>query len=318
MAGREGLIDTAVKTSRSGYLQRCLIKQLESLVVSYDLTVRDNDGSIVQFLYGEDGVDVMNSKFLDKFRFMERNHASIFGRSKPILDSGVIQIEPIEQAKKQIRREAKVIYAKDKAAGQERAKELAVLRFDPLLSQFHPQKHLGSVPEKLESALQKYLKKDSISKDVKNQGSHALSFKFPLIEPEDFKQMFYLKYMRTVAHPGENVGTIAAQSIGEPSTQMTLNTFHLAGHGAANMTLGIPRLKEILMTTPTNIKTPCMTVFFNDKNMTADKMSKFAKQFERIRLQEVVQEVKVAQSIEPAADGTQRRVYKLTLVFEDS
>jgi DNA-directed RNA polymerase I subunit RPA1 len=44
---------------------------------------------------------------------------------------------------------------------------------------------------------------------------------------------------------------------------MTLNTFHLAGHGAANMTLGIPRLKEILMTTPTNIKTPCMTVYFN-------------------------------------------------------
>jgi len=47
MAGREGLIDTAVKTSRSGYLQRCLIKQLESLMVSYDMTVRDNDGSIV-------------------------------------------------------------------------------------------------------------------------------------------------------------------------------------------------------------------------------------------------------------------------------
>jgi DNA-directed RNA polymerase I subunit RPA1 len=47
MAGREGLIDTAVKTSRSGYLQRCLIKQLESLIVNYDMTVRDNDGSIV-------------------------------------------------------------------------------------------------------------------------------------------------------------------------------------------------------------------------------------------------------------------------------
>ena len=64
--------------------------------------------------------------------------------------------------------------------------------------------------------------------------------------------MYYMKYLKSVAHPGENVGTIAAQSIGEPSTQMTLNTFHLAGHGGANMTLGIPRLKEILMTTPTN------------------------------------------------------------------
>lgn len=113
--------------------------------------------------------------------------------------------------------------------------------------------------------------------------------------------------MKSVAHPGENVGTIAAQSIGEPSTQMTLNTFHLAGHGAANMTLGIPRLKEILMTTPTNIKTPCMTVYFNPttvKDLSIEKMQKFAKSFERIRLQEVVSEIKVAQSIEKAPDGT--------------
>ena len=58
------------------------------------------------------------------------------------------------------------------------------------------------------------------------------------------------------------MGTVAAQSVGEPSTQMTLNTFHLAGHGGANMTLGIPRLKEILMTRPENIKTPMMTVDF--------------------------------------------------------
>jgi len=77
MAGREGLIDTAVKTSRSGYLQRCLIKQLESLIVNYDMTVRDNDGSIVQFLYGDDGVDVMNSKYLDRFGFLEQNFTSL-------------------------------------------------------------------------------------------------------------------------------------------------------------------------------------------------------------------------------------------------
>lgn len=47
MAGREGLIDTAVKTSRSGYLQRCLMKHLEGLKVAYDYTVRDADGSVV-------------------------------------------------------------------------------------------------------------------------------------------------------------------------------------------------------------------------------------------------------------------------------
>lgn len=66
MAGREGLIDTAVKTSRSGYLQRCLVKHLEGLSVHYDLTVRDSDKSIVQFRYGEDALEVMKSQFLKK------------------------------------------------------------------------------------------------------------------------------------------------------------------------------------------------------------------------------------------------------------
>jgi len=66
MAGREGLIDTAVKTSRSGYLQRCLMKHLESLKVEYDLTVRDSDGSIVQFLYGEDSLMANKNLFFNK------------------------------------------------------------------------------------------------------------------------------------------------------------------------------------------------------------------------------------------------------------
>lgn len=59
--------------------------------------------------------------------------------------------------------------------------------------------------------------------------------------------------MRSLVSPCEGVGIIAAQSIGEPSTQMTLNTFHLAGHGDINVTLGIPRLKEILMTASRDI-----------------------------------------------------------------
>lgn len=61
------LVDTAVKTSRSGYLQRCLIKNLECLKIGYDHTVRDADGSVVQFYYGEDGVDVHKTSFISKF-----------------------------------------------------------------------------------------------------------------------------------------------------------------------------------------------------------------------------------------------------------
>ena len=132
--------------------------------------------------------------------------------------------------------------------------------------------------------------------------------------------MYYLKYINSIVNPGENVGTIAGQSVGEPSTQMTLNTFHLAGHGAENMTLGIPRLKEILMTTPTNIKTPNMIVYFRkevlEKN-SKEKLEKFANKFKRLKLSDVTKELKVSQLIQSEGDGTFKRIYRIILTFEE-
>ena len=61
MGGREGLVDTAVRTAQSGYMQRRLINALQDLRVEYDGTVRDDRGTIVQFVYGEDGVDPARS-----------------------------------------------------------------------------------------------------------------------------------------------------------------------------------------------------------------------------------------------------------------
>jgi DNA-directed RNA polymerase subunit A' len=61
MGGREGLVDTAVRTSRSGYMQRRLINALEDLKIEYDGTVRNTAGTVIQFLYGEDGVDPTRS-----------------------------------------------------------------------------------------------------------------------------------------------------------------------------------------------------------------------------------------------------------------
>ena len=87
MAGREGLVDTAVKTSRSGYLQRCLIKHLEGLVVNYDLTVRDSDNSIIQFQYGEDSLSVEKTPFLtnDKqYPFLIENHSVITSNKQEV------------------------------------------------------------------------------------------------------------------------------------------------------------------------------------------------------------------------------------------
>jgi len=61
MAGREGLVDTAVRTSRSGYMQRRLINALENLKADYDRSVRDPADKIIQFEYGDDGIDPSKS-----------------------------------------------------------------------------------------------------------------------------------------------------------------------------------------------------------------------------------------------------------------
>ncbi len=61
-------------------------------------------------------------------------------------------------------------------------------------------------------------------------------------------------------HAGSTVGAFGAQSIGEPGTQMTLKTFHFAGVASMNVTLGVPRIKEIINAAK-NISTPIITVY---------------------------------------------------------
>ena len=67
MGGREGLIDTAVKTSETGYIQRRLVKAMETVMARYDTTVRNSRGCVMQFLYGEDGMDAqrIEKQFFD-------------------------------------------------------------------------------------------------------------------------------------------------------------------------------------------------------------------------------------------------------------
>lgn len=119
--------------------------------------------------------------------------------------------------------------------------------------------------EAFQKSLQAFLDTNPPSLQAKggNIGDEAAANLFPsksLGEASDgslkeaFELLMWVKYMRCLAAPGETVGSIAAQSVGEPSTQMTLNTFHLAGHGGANVTLGIPRLREIIMTAAKTLK----------------------------------------------------------------
>jgi len=84
------------------------------------------------------------------------------------------------------------------------------------------------------------------------------------VSKAQFLDMMALKFNQCLVDPGEAVGLLAAQGVGEPSTQMTLNTFHFAGHGAKNVTLGIPRLRELVMTAAKDNNTPIMECNVND------------------------------------------------------
>lgn len=106
MAGRQGLIDTAVKTSRSGYLQRCLMKHLETLKVEYDYTVRDCDGSIVQFFYGEDSLDPAKQKFFEKLDFLKNNFETLKTKYKYNQMKNSIKFDKIQEFKENMLQES--------------------------------------------------------------------------------------------------------------------------------------------------------------------------------------------------------------------
>lgn len=139
MAGREGLIDTAVKTSRSGYLQRCLIKGMEGLRVEYDSSVRDSDGTMVQFLYGEDALDVTKQTHLKDFKFLAENYMSLAAqldirdKFSKISDTGA-------------RTHQKAAMKKIKKTGR-------VDAMDPALALFNPGSNIGSTSEHFAEAL---------------------------------------------------------------------------------------------------------------------------------------------------------------------
>jgi len=278
MAGREGLVDTAVKTSRSGYLQRCLVKHLESLKVCYDLTVRDSDGAVVQFLYGEDGADVTRASYLFNFKALQPNAQFIkgtldkklqtlmhLGSTGRLVDAAAApayiaareaeSVGNLKRAAKGLERLLAENGELDEAARSYLEAAARRLRaggagepLDPSSSVLSPAHFFGSTSERHEQELKRFLEgqltKGSISKE----------------DAKAFTRCMQLKFMQCLAQPGEAVGVIAAQSMGEPSTQMTLNTFHLAGHGGANVTLGIPRLREIVQTASKSCSTPLMQV----------------------------------------------------------
>jgi DNA-directed RNA polymerase I subunit RPA1 len=133
-----------------------------------------------------------------------------------------------------------------------------------------------------------------------------------ILTKKSFGNMMNMKYLKSVVDPGEAVGIVAGQSIGEPSTQMTLNTFHLAGHSAKNVTLGIPRLREIVMTASAHIMTPTMTLILNEE-LSKEHSEKFAKAISKLSIAEVTDKVQIRERITSGA--TKAKVYDIEITF---
>lgn len=302
MAGREGLIDTAVKTSRSGYLQRCVIKGMEGLTVAYDTTVRDADGSMIQFLYGEDGLDVTKQKYLNDFSFILENVTSQAAQLKYDPSVGDRLGQHREVIAKYMKKALKHVKAHDPKAQ------------DPLSSMFNPATTAFATSETFYQAMTSYLKenKDGLVRDKSDKKKLALSR--VSLNRKNAEMLFAMKYLRSLVEPGEAVGIVAGQSVGEPSTQMTLNTFHLAGHSAKNVTLGIPRLREILMTASDKISTPAMSLYPIDEMSTADAET-FAKSISVLPLGYVLDSISVEEKVGRGKMYGSAKVYRVDLRF---
>jgi DNA-directed RNA polymerase subunit A' len=214
MGGREGLVDTAVRTQQSGYMQRRLINALEHLRVEYDGTVRNSIGDIVQFQYGEDGVDPAKSD-----HGMAVNVALLTDRTKISTKKGKVAPEKFINKK------------------------------------------IDAIEEPIPELLKEEMRRRLITSGLTRKGI------------EDVISSVLANYDYSLVEPGEAVGIIAAQSIGEPGTQMTLRTFHYAGVAELNVTLGLPRLIEIVDARKSP-STPVMTIALDKKHRKSERKAR--------------------------------------------
>jgi DNA-directed RNA polymerase beta' subunit len=203
MAGREGLIDTAVKTSRSGYLQRCLIKHLEGIRVHYDHTVRGSDSSIYQFHYGGDALDVTKQKHLYQFEFVAQNEVSLVNLLKPRIINGIVDDSAAPLYMKKVLKRS--LSRPDKNTPAKRDK------FDPALSIYSPSRYLGSTSEQFATAVDRYVKTNPHQLLKSKEMDERIKRRKNAISPSNFRLLMNVKYMRSLVEPGEAVGLLASQ-----------------------------------------------------------------------------------------------------------
>lgn len=337
MGGREGLIDTAVKTSETGYIQRRLVKAMETVMAKYDGTLRNARGCVMQFLYGEDGMDaqrIEKQKFdtydLPIKKFRETYHLDVtsdtFGQL-PHIDTATgdyvyflnrdigescrndpdLRIILDEEYDQLIKERAKIretmsckgfdtendpfIYLPvniDRLIWNAQ-RQFRIKTLEP--TTLHPKFVVDAVKKLCAEDLIIVPGDDPMSKEAQNNATllfqmllrSKLAAKRVLREYRLSEKAFTFllgsiktEFRAAVVNPGEMCGVLAAQSIGEPATQMTLNTFHSTGIGSKNVTLGVPRLNELLNVAK-NIKTPSLFIQLqvtNDLQFCSNLMSK--------------------------------------------
>lgn len=316
MGGREGLIDTAVKTAETGYIQRRLVKALEDIMVHYDSTTRNSLGNVIQFVYGEDGMDASHiekqaidtiggsdSAFEKRYRIDLLNPDHLLDPS--LLESGSeivgdlkLQVLLDEEYKQLV--EDRFFLRSVFVDGEPNwPLPVNIRRIVQNAQQTFRIDHtkpsdlsIRDVYFAVKNLQDKLLVLRGNSEIIKNAQQDAVSLFCCLMRSrlatrrviEEYrltKQAFEwvlnnieIQFLRSIVHPGEMVGVLAAQSIGEPATQMTLNTFHFAGVASKKVTSGVPRLKEILNVAK-NMKTPSLTAYLEPDYAVDQEKAKF-------------------------------------------
>ena len=315
MAGRIGLIDTAVKTSTTGYIQRRLIKGLEDLKVGYDMTVRNNKDRIVQFSYGDDGIDtvkVENQSLPLVSMSLEEIYAHYYVSTQDDKD-GILMTVFTKTAASRMKK-----YSKEQDLKTKFYIDMMIQKRDEIIKNVFKMRdnkniHLPVCFTHIINNVQgmQHITKNSMVDITPIDVFDMIEENYKIMEnlyyappTELFKTLYYfylspkellvvkrfnkkaltvlletitLMYKRAIVAPGEMVGMIAAQSIGEPTTQLTLNTFHSAGVASkSNVTRGVPRIEEILSLSE-NTKNPSLTIYMKreeetDKEIVRDKI----------------------------------------------
>ena len=286
MAGREGLVDTAVKTAETGYMSRRLMKALEDLSLGYDGTVRNSSGDIVQLEYGDDGMEPTlmegsEGEPVELERLMLRAKGLIPQRKHPY-EENPTQTPPTTKNGRKNGKNG--VHATTTPAVKLEGKDKLILTTEDanviLEKRGFGEKDLpeDDEDERLRAGLQ--YSKDKISYRFKQSvrdyisSPKVLEQKLSTRRVDAFLKACVQKYKSKRIEPGTAVGAVGAQSIGEPGTQMTLKTFHFAGVASMNITLGVPRIKEIINATK-NISTPIITAkLISDKDVKAARLVK--------------------------------------------